>query len=42
MDKGVNAGLNVALVGGMIFGADSIDDVGMLRRGAMCRSFNKI
>jgi hypothetical protein len=35
-DKGANAGLKVAsLVGGMVAGADSIDDMGLLRHGGM-------
>src|SRR5450759_970257 len=35
-DKGANAGLKVcSLVAGMAAGADSIDDVGVLRHGAM-------
>ncbi|KYH45582.1 IS1380 family transposase [Branchiibius sp. NY16-3462-2] len=35
-DKGANAGLKVAsLVTGMLAGADSIDDMGLLRHGAM-------
>ena len=39
-DKGANAGLKVAsLVGGMVAGADSIDDMALLRHGAMCRVF---
>ena len=39
-DKGANAGLKVAsLVGGMIAGADSIDDMAILRHGAMGRLF---
>ena len=41
-DKGANAGLKVAsLVAGMVAGADSIDDMGVLRHGAMGRIFNK-
>jgi hypothetical protein len=40
-DKGANAGLKVAsLVGGMIAGADSIDDMGVLRHGGMDRVFD--
>jgi Transposase DDE domain group 1 len=40
-DKGANAGLKVAsLVGGMVAGADSIDDMAILRHGAMGRLFN--
>jgi hypothetical protein len=39
-DKGANAGLKVAsLVGGMVAGADSIDDMALLRHGAMGRVF---
>ena len=39
-DKGANAGLKVAsLVAGMIAGADSIDDMAMLRHGGMKRLF---
>lgn len=39
-DKGANAGLKVAsLVGGMVAGADSIDDMGLLRHGGMGRLF---
>ena len=39
-DKGSNAGLKVAsLVGGMICGADSIDDMALLRHGGMGRVF---
>jgi hypothetical protein len=39
-DKGANAGLKVAsLVGGMVAGADSIDDMAMLRHGGMGRVF---
>lgn len=41
-DKGANAGLNVAsLVAGMVTGADSIDDMGLLRHGGMGRLFTK-
>ena len=40
-DKGANAGLKVAsLVGGMVAGADSIDDMALLRHGAMGKLFN--
>jgi hypothetical protein len=40
-DKGANAGLKVAsLVGGMVAGADSIDDMALLRHGGMGRIFN--
>jgi len=39
-DKGANAGLKVAsLVGGMVAGADSIDDMALLRHGGMSRVF---
>jgi hypothetical protein len=39
-DKGANAGLKVAsLVGGMVAGADSIDDMRLLRHGGMGRVF---
>jgi hypothetical protein len=39
-DKGANAGLKVAsLVGGMVAGADSIDDMAVLRHGGMSRVF---
>ena len=39
-DKGANAGLKVAsLVAGMAAGADSIDDMGLLRHGGMSRVF---
>ncbi|MFT4286902.1 IS1380 family transposase, partial [Nocardioides sp.] len=41
-DKGANAGLKVAsLVGGMVAGADSIDDMALLRHGGMSRVFAK-
>jgi hypothetical protein len=40
-DKGANAGLKVAsLVAGMVAGADSIDDMALLRHGGMKRLFN--
>ena len=40
-DKGANAGLKVAsLVAGMVAGADSIDDMALLRHGGMKRIFN--
>ena len=40
-DKGANAGLKVAsLVGGMVAGADSIDDMAVLRHGGMSKVFN--
>lgn len=39
-DKGANAGLKVAsLVAGMVAGADSIDDMALLRHGGMKRLF---
>jgi hypothetical protein len=39
-DKGANGGLKVAsLVGGMVAGADSIDDMRLLRHGGMGRVF---
>ena len=39
-DKGANAGLKVAsLVGGMVAGADSIDDMALLRHGGIGRLF---
>jgi hypothetical protein len=39
-DKGANSGLKVAwLVAGMVAGADSIDDMGVLRHGGMGRIF---
>jgi len=41
-DKGANAGLKVtSLVAGMVAGADSIDDMALLRHGAMGRIFNR-
>lgn len=41
-DKGANAGGKVtALVGGMAAGADSIDDMSLLRHGAMRRLFDQ-
>ena len=41
-DKGANAGGNVtALVCGMVAGADSIDDMGLLRHGGMSRLFDR-
>ena len=40
-DKGANAGLKLAsLVGGMVAGADSIDDMALLRHGGMDRVFD--
>jgi len=42
-DKGANAGLKVAsLVGGMVAGADSIDDMAILRHGGMAKLFSAI
>ena len=42
-DKGANAGLKVAsLVAGMVAGADSIDDMALLRHGGMARVFDRI
>jgi len=42
-DKGANAGLKVAsLVGGMVAGADSIDDMALLRHGGMGRIFTRV
>src|SRR5680860_1508408 len=39
-DKGANAGLKISsLVAGMVAGADSIDDMTLLRHGAMGRVF---
>ncbi len=39
-DRGANAGLKVsALVAGMVAGADSIEDMRLLRHGAMGRLF---
>jgi hypothetical protein len=41
-DKGANAGAKVAaLVAGMVAGADSIDDMALLRHGGMCRVFDR-
>lgn len=41
-DKGSNAGLKVAsLVAGMAAGADSIDDMALLRHGAMGKVFDR-
>jgi len=40
-DKGANAGLKItSLVAGMVAGADSIDDMGLLRHGGMGRLFH--
>jgi hypothetical protein len=42
-DKGANAGVKVAsLVAGMVAGADSIDDLAVLRHGGMGRLFSRI
>ena len=39
-DKGANAGLKVmSLVGGMVAGADSLDDMALLRHGGMSKLF---
>lgn len=41
-DKGANAGLKVAsMVGGMVAGADSIDDMSLLRHGGMGKLFDR-
>ena len=41
-DKGANPGLKVAsLVGGMVAGADSIEDMAVLRHGAMGKIFDR-
>jgi hypothetical protein len=41
-DKGANAGLKVAsLVAGMVAGADSIEDMALLRHGGMARVFDR-
>src|SRR6478752_4746564 len=41
-DQGANAGLKVtSLVAGMVAGADSIDDMALLRHGAMGRVFDR-
>jgi len=41
-DKGANAGLKVSsLVAGMVAGADSIDDMALLRHGGMRRMFTR-
>ena len=41
-DKGSNAGLKVAsLVAGMVAGADSIEDMALLRHGGMSRVFDR-
>jgi hypothetical protein len=42
-DKGAHAGLKVAsLVGGMVAGADSIADMGVLRHGGMRKLFGNL
>ena len=42
-DKGANAGAKVSsLVAGMVAGADSIDDMAVLRHGAMAKLFHRI
>jgi hypothetical protein len=42
-DKGANAGLKVtSLVAGMVAGADSIDDMALLRHGGMGRLFTGV
>ncbi|WP_405065045.1 IS1380 family transposase [Kribbella sp. NBC_01510] len=42
-DKGANAGLKVcSLVAGMVAGADSIDDMALLRHGGMRRVFDHV
>jgi hypothetical protein len=42
-DRGANAGVKVAsLIAGMVAGADSIDDVSVLRHGGMGRLFSRI
>jgi hypothetical protein len=42
-DKGANAGVKVAsLVAGMVAGADSIDDMAVLRHGGMAKLFSRI
>lgn len=42
-DKGANAGVKVAsLVAGMVAGADSIDDLAVLRHGGMAKLFARI
>ena len=42
-DKGANAGLKVSsLVAGMVAGADSIDDMALLRHGGMGRVFKNV
>ncbi|QHE73998.1 hypothetical protein GFS60_07677 (plasmid) [Rhodococcus sp. WAY2] len=42
-DKGANAGAKVtALVAGMLAGADSIDDMNLLRHGGMAKLFDRV
>ncbi len=42
-DKGANAGAKVAsLIAGMVAGADSIDDMRLLRHGGMTRLFDRV
>lgn len=42
-DKGANAGAKISsLVAGMVAGADSIDDMDLLRHGGMSRLFSRI
>jgi hypothetical protein len=42
-DKGANAGVKVAsLVAGMLAGADSIEDMNLLRHGGMSKLFNRV
>ena len=42
-DKGANAGAKISsLIGGMVAGADSIDDMDVLRHGGMSSLFNRI
>ena len=42
-DKGANAGGKVtALIAGMVAGADSIDDMALLRHGAMGKVFDRL
>lgn len=42
-DKGANAGAKVsALVAGMLAGADSIDDLNLLRHGGMAKLFDRV
>ena len=42
-DKGANAGAKVsAVVAGMLAGADSIDDMNLLRHGGMTKLFDRV